>query len=64
MQEPTPKFFKLLRTIGLALTATGTTLALAPVMLPAVVVTMAGYLTVAGIVMTTVSQAVVAGREE
>lgn len=64
MQEPTPKFFQLLRTIGLALTAAGTTLALAPVTLPAAVSTIAGYLTVAGIVMTAVSQAVVERQEE
>jgi hypothetical protein len=59
MQEPTPKFFRVLRTIGLSLVAAGGALVAAPVALPAVVLTIAGYLTVAGTVMTAVSQAAV-----
>lgn len=59
MQEPTPKFFRALRAIGLSLVAAGGALVAAPVALPAVVLTIAGYLTVAGTVMTAVSQAAV-----
>jgi hypothetical protein len=55
MQEPTPKFFKVLRAIGVSLAAAGGALVLAPIALPAAVVTIAGYLTVAGGVMTAVS---------
>jgi hypothetical protein len=63
MQEPTPKFFRVLRTIGLSLVAAGGALVAAPVALPAVVVTIAGYLTVAGTVMTAVSQSAVEKHE-
>jgi uncharacterized membrane protein HdeD (DUF308 family) len=53
---PTPKFFKVLRTIGLALAAVGGTILAAPVALPAIVTTIGGYVTIAGGVLTTVSQ--------
>ena len=59
MQEPTPKFFKVLRNIGLVLTAVSGVLATAPISLPGVVVTVAGYLTVAGGIASAVSQAAV-----
>ncbi len=53
---PTPKFFKILRTIGLALLAVSGSIIAAPVALPAVVVTIAGYSAVAGGVLSAVSQ--------
>jgi uncharacterized membrane protein HdeD (DUF308 family) len=53
---PTPKFFKVLRTIGLALAAVGGTILAAPIALPVVVTTIAGYVTVAGGVLTATSQ--------
>ena len=53
---PTPKFFKVLRNIGLALVAIGGTILTAPVVLPAVVLTVGGYLAVAGGVLSAVSQ--------
>lgn len=59
LQAPTPKFFKKLRTIGLILVAAGGTIVASPVALPAVIVTAAGYLIVAGSVATAVSQAAV-----
>ena len=55
-KAPTPKFFKKLRTIGLILAAVGTAVVTAPVSLPVAVVTAAGYLTVAGSVVSAVSQ--------
>ena len=64
MQEPTPKFFKVLRTIGLSLVAAGGAVVAAPIAVPAIVLTIAGYLTVAGTVMTAVSQAAVEKLEE
>ena len=64
MGEPTPKFFRVLRTIGLSLVAAGGTIVAAPIAVPAVVLTIAGYLTVAGGVMTAVSQAAVEKQEE
>jgi hypothetical protein len=59
----TPPFFKKLRVIGLALAAAGAVLATAPIALPAVLVTMGGYLVVAGSVATAVSQVAVTGEE-
>ena len=55
-KAPTPKFFKLLRTIGLAMAAIGSTIVAAPVALPFTIVTLGGYLAVAGGVLSAVSQ--------
>ncbi|HYM93114.1 MAG TPA: hypothetical protein VET23_03170 [Chitinophagaceae bacterium] len=59
MQKPTPKFFQKLRNAGVAVAAIAGTLLAAPVALPAVLVKLAGYLTVAGGVMGAVSQTAV-----
>jgi hypothetical protein len=59
MQKPTPAFFKKMRNIGLALAAVSATILAAPVALPLLVVKIAGYLAVAGGVMTTLSQSAV-----
>jgi uncharacterized membrane protein HdeD (DUF308 family) len=58
-QAPTPKFFKTLRTIGLTLLAISGSVLTAPIGLPAAVVTVAGYLAVAGGVISAVSQVTV-----
>lgn len=58
-KAPTPKFFKVLRTVGLALLAVSGSIVAAPVALPAVVVTVAGYAAVAGTVLSAVSQVTV-----
>ena len=55
-KAPTPKFFKVLRNIGLALAAVGGTILAAPVALPVVVTSIGGYLAVAGGVASAVSQ--------
>lgn len=55
-KAPTPKFFKILRTIGLALLAVSGSIVAAPIALPTVVVTVAGYAAVAGGVLSAVSQ--------
>ena len=52
----TPKFFKRLRNLGLALGAIGTAIITAPVTLPASVITMGGYLVTAGVVAAGLSQ--------
>lgn len=57
--KPTPKFFRKLRTIGLTVAAIGTTIVASPVALPAILVKIAGYLTVAGTVMSGVCQVTV-----
>ena len=59
--SPTPTFFQKLRSIGLALAAISGAIIAAPVALPAIVVTVAGYLAVAGTVLSAVSQITVPG---
>ncbi|MEM9897157.1 MAG: hypothetical protein AAF789_12385 [Bacteroidota bacterium] len=56
---PTPKFFKKLRNIGLFLAAAGGAVFASPIALPMIAVKVAGYLTVAGGVLTAVSQTAV-----
>lgn len=56
IKAPTPKFFKILRSIGLALLAISGTIVAAPIVLPVTVVTVAGYMAVAGGVISVVSQ--------
>ncbi|SHG82786.1 hypothetical protein SAMN05444372_110102 [Flavobacterium micromati] len=55
-KSPTPKFFRILRTVGLALLAISGSVIAAPVVLPVAVVSIAGYLAVAGGVLSAVSQ--------
>lgn len=57
--QETPPFFKKLRTIGLVVAAAGTAVISAPIALPAVVLTIGGYLIVGGTVATAVSQAAI-----
>ena len=55
-KAPTPKFFRVLRNIGIGLAAVSTTLLAAPIVLPAVIITVAGYVAIAGAMITAVSQ--------
>jgi len=64
LKAPTPKFFRVLRNIGIALAAAGGVILTAPISLPLAVVTVGGYLTVAGGVMTAVSQSAVDGEKD
>lgn len=52
----TPKFFRILRNIGLGLAAAGAAVLASPIALPAIAVTIAGYATVAGSVIGAISQ--------
>ena len=63
-KKPTPPFFRKLRNIGIALATAGGVIIAAPISLPAAVITVATYLTVAGAVATAVSQAVVSDNEK
>jgi hypothetical protein len=56
---PTPRFFRILKVIGLTLAAASGTLLAAPIALPAIVTTIAGYVAVASTVVTAVSQVTV-----
>lgn len=62
--KPTPKFFRTLRNIGIALTAAGGAILAAPVAIPTALFTIATYVTVAGTVATVVSQAVVMDEDD
>ena len=62
VNAPTPKFFKKLRNIGLALAAVAGTIVAAPGALPAVIVKVAGYMAVASGVLSAVSQTAVEGE--
>jgi len=64
LKEPTPPFFKKLRNIGIILVATSGAILAAPLTLPAILVSIATYLAVAGTVATTVSQAVISDKKE
>jgi len=59
VKAPTPPFFKTLRTIGLALAAIGGAILASPIALPAGLVAAAGYIALAGGVVTAVSQTAV-----
>ena len=56
VKAPTPKFFKTIRTIGITLAAIGGAVIAAPVALPTAIISVAGYLMVAGGVLSAVSQ--------
>lgn len=67
IKAPTPKFFRVLRSIGLALLAISGSLIAAPVALPVAIVSVAGYVAVAGGVISAISQITVdddANREQ
>jgi len=59
MKRRTPKFFQTVRNVGLTLAAVGGTVLAAPVALPAIVLQIGGYLTLAGTVAGVVSQTAV-----
>ncbi len=61
--KETPPFFKKLRLAGLIITAVGTAVLTAPVSLPAIAVTVAGYLATAGAVATAISQSAINGSD-
>jgi len=64
MTDKTPKFFRILRNVGVALVAASGALFASPLELPPVITDIAGYIAVAGSVMGAVSQAAVLQEEE
>lgn len=58
---PTPAFFSKIRNIGILLAAVSSAILAAPVALPAIVTTIAGYLALAASVASAVSQVAVKG---
>ena len=63
IQEPTPKWFKIIRTTGLVLLAIGGTLVAAPVVLPTALVTIGGYLLLGGTLASALSQTAISSEE-
>ncbi|MCI9844543.1 hypothetical protein [Flavobacterium pectinovorum] len=55
-KAPTSKFFKTLRTVGLSIATIGGTIISAPITLPLGVISIGGYLIVAGGILSAVSQ--------
>ena len=56
VKAPTPKFFKILRSIGLALLGVSGAILVAPIVLPAAVGSVVGYFALAGGVISAISQ--------
>jgi hypothetical protein len=61
---PTPKWFKILRTVGIALASVGGIIIASPVALPVGLVSAAGYLVLGGSIISVVSQTAVKSEEE
>jgi uncharacterized membrane protein HdeD (DUF308 family) len=61
---PTPKWFKILRTVGIVLATIGGTIIASPVTLPVGLVSAAGYLVLGGSIISVVSQTAVKSEEE
>lgn len=64
LKGPTPRFFKKVRNLGVSVATIGGAILAAPVALPAGILAVAGYLTVAGTVASVVSQAVTESTDE
>jgi uncharacterized membrane protein HdeD (DUF308 family) len=61
---PTPKWFKILRTVGIALASVGGIIIASPIALPVGLVSAAGYLVLGGSIISVVSQTAVKSEEE
>ncbi|WP_310377527.1 hypothetical protein [Flavobacterium sp.] len=61
---PTPKWFKILRTVGIALAGVGGIIIASPIALPVGLVSAAGYLVLGGSIISVVSQTAVKSDEE
>ena len=64
VNSPTPKFFQTIRNIGLIVAAVGASILGSPVVLPALIVKIGGYLVVAGSIASAISQATVKEDKE
>ena len=60
---PTPKWFKILRTVGIALASVGGIIIASPIALPVGLVSAAGYLVLGGSIISIVSQTAVQSEE-
>jgi uncharacterized membrane protein HdeD (DUF308 family) len=60
---PTPKWFKILRSVGIALASVGGVIIASPLALPVGLVSAAGYLVLGGSIISVVSQTAVKSEE-
>ena len=60
---PTPKWFKILRSVGIALASVGGIIIASPIALPVGLVSAAGYLVLGGSIISVVSQTAVKTEE-
>ncbi|MBA4153661.1 hypothetical protein [Flavobacterium sp.] len=60
---PTPKWFRILRTVGIAMASVGGVVLASPVALPVGLVSAAGYLILGGSIISVVSQTAVKSEE-
>ena len=60
---PTPKWFKILRAVGIALASVGGIIIASPIALPVGLVSAAGYLVLGGSIISVVSQTAVKSEE-
>ena len=60
---PTPKWFKILRTVGIALASVGGIIIASPIALPVGLISAAGYLVLGGSIISVVSQTAVKSEE-
>ena len=63
LAAPTPKWFRVIRNLGITFSAIGGTLVAAPVVLPATLVTIGGYLLLGGTLIGAVSQTAISSEE-
>ncbi|SHM22891.1 hypothetical protein [Flavobacterium xinjiangense] len=64
VKAPTPKWFKIIRNVGIALATVGGVILASPVILPVGLVSAAGYLVLGGSIISAVSQTGVKSEEE
>lgn len=64
VQAPTPKWFKVLRNIGVALASVGGIIIASPVAIPVGLVSAAGYLVLGGSIISAVSQTAIKSEED
>ena len=64
VKAPTPKWFKIIRNVGIALATVGGVFLASPVILPVGLVSAAGYLVLGGSIISAVSQTGVKTEEE
>jgi uncharacterized membrane protein HdeD (DUF308 family) len=64
VKAPTPKWFKIIRNVGIVLATVGGVILASPVILPVGLVSAAGYLVLGGSIISAVSQTGVKTEEE